>query len=108
MFGVLKVPLADLSVHMVELSPTLSAIQEQTLLGNPKAASSVEQSSTDFSMDCEGPYKSCVLQSGTTVSWYRNLKEVPLGQCASVTLSTIISSTEVQTCEVSSSADVLL
>ena len=80
-FGVLKVPLADLSVHMVELSPTLSVIQEQTLLGNPAAATTVEQLSTDFSMDCEGPYKSCVLQSGTTVSWYRNLKEVPLGQC---------------------------
>ena len=80
MFGVLKIPLADLSVHMVELSPTLSAIQEQTLLGNPAAASTIEQSSTDLSTDCEGPYKSCVLQSGTTVSWYRNLKEVPLGQ----------------------------
>ena len=84
-------PLADLSVHMVELSPT----QEQTLLGNPKTANAIEQSSTDFSMDCEGPYKSCVLQSGATVSWYCNLKEVPLGQrCVSVMLSTIISSSE--------------
>ena len=107
-FGVLKVPLADLSVYMVELSPTLSAIQEPTLLGNPKAANAIEQSSTDFSMDCEGPYKSCVLQSGTTVTWYHNLKEVPLGQCVSVMLSTIISSTENQTCEISSIADVLL
>ena len=80
MFGVLKVPLADLSVHMVELSPTLSAIQEQTLLGNPAAASSVEQLSADPSIDHEGPYKNCVLESGTTVSWYRTLKEVPLGQ----------------------------
>ena len=107
-FGVLKVPLADLSVHMVELSPTLSAIQEQTLLGNPKATNAIEQSSTDFSMSCKGPYKSCVLQSGATVSWYHNLKEVPLGQCVSVMLSTITSSTEAQTCEVSSIVNVLL
>ena len=80
MFGVLKVPLADLSVHMVELSPTLSAIQEQTLLGNPAASNTVEQLPTDLSRDHEGPYKSCVLQSGATVSWYCNLKEVPIGQ----------------------------
>ena len=79
MFGVLKVPLANLSVHLVELSPTLSTIQEQTLLGNPAATNSIEQP-TDISADCEGPYKSCVLQSGVTVSWYRDLKEVPLGQ----------------------------
>ena len=80
MFGVLKVPLANLTVHLVELSPTLSAIQEQTLLGNSVATNSVAQFPTDVSADCEGPYKSCVLQSGVTVSWYRNLKEVPLGQ----------------------------
>ena len=80
MFSVLKVPLANLSVHMVELSPTLSAIQEQTLLSNSGAAGNVQQLPTDHSIDHEGPYKSCVLQSGTTVSWYRNLKEVPLGQ----------------------------
>ena len=80
MFSILKVPLADLS-DIVELSSTLSGIQEQTLLGNPKPASTAEQSSTDFSMDCEGPYKSCILQSGNTVSWYHNLKE---GQCVSV------------------------
>ena len=80
MFGVLKVPLANLTVHLVELSPTLSAIQEQTLLGNPAATNSVVQFPTDVSADCEGPYKSCVLQSGVTVSWYHNLKEIPLGQ----------------------------
>ena len=80
MFSVLKVPLANLSVHLVELSPTLSAIQEQTLLGNPTAANNIEQLPADVSADCEGPYKSCVLQSGVTVSWYHDLKEVPLGQ----------------------------
>ena len=80
MFSVLKVPLTDLSVHMVELSPTLSNIQKQTLLGNPVSANAVEQSTSDLSTDFEGPYKSCVLQSGATVSWYHDLKEVPLGQ----------------------------
>ena len=80
MFSVLKVPLANLSLHMVELSPALSSIQEQTLLGNPPPANAVEQFTNDLSTDCEGPYKSCVLQSGATVSWYRDLKEVPLGQ----------------------------
>ena len=80
MFSVLKVPLTDLLVHMVELSPTLSNIQEQTLLGNPVPANAVEQSASDLSTDFEGPHKSCVLQSGATVSWYHDLKEVPLGQ----------------------------
>ena len=61
MFGVLKVPLANLSVHLVELSPALSAIQERTLLGNPPGGNTAEQLPTELPTHSEGPYKSCTL-----------------------------------------------
>jgi len=71
----LKVPVNGLSVHLVELSPALCDIQEQTLINTTRVA----QPSLDLPPDHEGPYKTCKLSSGASVSWYRELNEVPTG-----------------------------
>jgi len=71
----LKVPVDGLSVRLVELSPALCDIQEQTLTGTTHAV----QPSLNLPPEHEGPYKSCELPSGASVSWYRELNEVPKG-----------------------------
>ncbi|XP_065919348.1 protein arginine methyltransferase NDUFAF7, mitochondrial-like isoform X2 [Dysidea avara] len=74
-FEMLKVPVDGLSVHLVELSPALCGIQEETLTGTTHVA----QPSLDLPPDHEGSYRSCKLPSGASVSWYRELNEVPTG-----------------------------
>ena len=75
MFGTLKVPVDGLSAHLVELSPALRKIQEQILTGTTHVA----QPSHDLPPDQEGSRKSCKLSSGASVTWCRELNEVPTG-----------------------------
>ncbi|XP_077443551.1 protein arginine methyltransferase NDUFAF7, mitochondrial isoform X2 [Stigmatopora argus] len=60
---------ASVSLHLVEVSPLLSGLQAQTLLGTDQ-----EQIRDDAPV-----YKSGRTQAGTPVSWYRRLDDVPPG-----------------------------
>ncbi|KAM4528675.1 protein arginine methyltransferase NDUFAF7, mitochondrial isoform 2-T2 [Fundulus diaphanus] len=59
---------ASVSVHLVEVSPTLSRVQAQTLTGNR----SQEASSED-----DPVYRRGETAAGFPVSWYRRLEDVP-------------------------------
>lgn len=58
------------SLHLVEVSPKLSQLQEEKLTGNP--------GTTDADTD-SAPYKSVKSRHGQEVSWYKDLREVPKG-----------------------------
>ncbi|XP_052275221.1 protein arginine methyltransferase NDUFAF7, mitochondrial-like isoform X2 [Dreissena polymorpha] len=63
----------ELSLHLVELSETLSRMQEEKLSATPEKVSDTTASS-------EGPhYKSCVSKYGPKVFWYRDVRDVPAG-----------------------------
>lgn len=69
-FGQLRSVLghASVSVHLVEVSPTLSLIQAQTLTsGHQEAAEDQEV------------YRRGETAEGLPVSWYRSLEDVPEG-----------------------------
>ncbi|XP_033734268.1 protein arginine methyltransferase NDUFAF7, mitochondrial-like isoform X2 [Pecten maximus] len=59
------------SLHMVEVSPKLSKLQEEKLTGNPGMNVEVDVDST--------PYKSVKSKHGPEVSWYKDLRDVPKG-----------------------------
>ena len=63
----------ELSLHLVELSETLSRMQEEKLSATPEKVSDTTASSG-------GPhYKSCVSKYGPKVFWYRDVRDVPAG-----------------------------
>ena len=61
-----------ISLHLVEVSPTLGQIQEAKLTGQD-VGDIVEDS------DCVGAYRTATSKYGIDVSWYRNLVDVPQG-----------------------------
>ncbi|XP_071795562.1 protein arginine methyltransferase NDUFAF7, mitochondrial-like isoform X1 [Asterias amurensis] len=65
-----------LSLHLVEVSPKMSQLQEEKLTGRPgsRDASSKVEDSTE-----EKAYKSVQSKTGVPVSWYRRLQDVPKG-----------------------------
>ncbi len=81
--------LTGLTVHLVEASPALSVIQQQTLTESSatpphNSATPPLDSATPSpdSVTSSSPYQSCTLESygGVEVHWYRNLEEVPKGK----------------------------
>ena len=66
-----------LSLHLVEVSPKMSQLQEEKLTGRPgsRDASSKVEDSTE-----EKAYKSVQSKTGVPVSWYRRLQDVPKGR----------------------------
>ncbi|XP_077594754.1 protein arginine methyltransferase NDUFAF7, mitochondrial isoform X2 [Stigmatopora nigra] len=74
-FGQLRSVLsaASVSLHLVEVSPLLSGLQAQTLLGTePDRAADRIRDDTPI-------YRSGRTRAGTPVSWYRRLDDVPPG-----------------------------
>ncbi|XP_012729818.2 protein arginine methyltransferase NDUFAF7, mitochondrial isoform X2 [Fundulus heteroclitus] len=59
---------ASVSVHLVEVSPTLSRVQAQTLTGNRSQTASSED---------DPVYRRGETAAGFPVSWYRRLEDVP-------------------------------
>lgn len=73
-FGQLRSVLgqASVSVHLVEVSPTLSLIQAQTL-------TSAEHSGHQVAAEDQEVYRRGETAEGLPVSWYRRLEAVPSG-----------------------------
>lgn len=63
---------ASVSVHLVEVSPTLSLIQAQTL-------TTAEHSGHQVAADDQEVYRRGETAEGLLVSWYRRLEDVPAG-----------------------------
>ncbi|XP_052767099.1 protein arginine methyltransferase NDUFAF7, mitochondrial-like [Mya arenaria] len=61
-----------LSVHLVEVSVTLSRLQEEKLSATPDQPA-------PSSKEGELHYKSCLSKYGPCVYWYRDIKDVPAG-----------------------------
>ncbi|XP_060081637.1 protein arginine methyltransferase NDUFAF7, mitochondrial-like [Ylistrum balloti] len=61
------------SLHLVEVSPKMSQLQEEKLTGNP---GKVVEGDVD---NVEPPYKTAKSRHGPNVSWYKDLREVPKG-----------------------------
>lgn len=78
---------SKLSLHLVEVSPALSVIQEKNLTGNHKNDQEkqcivTDDRSTDREGGSELCYKKCVTQNGTPVSWYRAIQDISYtGNC---------------------------
>ena len=85
------------SLHMVEVSPKLSEMQQEKLSGTPASQCNSDATNPTEGRPCvpgqnqstitgaeEMPssdklYKSCQSKHGVPVSWYRNLQDVPQG-----------------------------
>ncbi|XP_066533442.1 protein arginine methyltransferase NDUFAF7, mitochondrial [Hoplias malabaricus] len=61
---------AEVSVHLVEVSPKLSQVQAECLSGEHTRVSSSED---------EAVYRSGTTNTGLTISWYRTVEDVPRG-----------------------------
>ncbi|KAL5463553.1 hypothetical protein EMCRGX_G032458 [Ephydatia muelleri] len=70
-FGQFKQTHQKVSLHLIEMSPAMSRLQEETLTGN--------KSTSAPSAELISPYKSCTLASGVEVHWYLSVKDVPKG-----------------------------
>ncbi len=72
----LKSILNGLTIHLVEASPALSSIQQQTLTES-RASTHPPNNAPPSS-----PYQSCRLEahSGVEVHWYKKLEDVPKGE----------------------------
>ena len=79
----LKSILEGLTLHLVEASPALSAIQHHTLqeLKDKHTPPLGPTSLTGDEVPSSIPYKTCILDnhSGVEASWYQRLEEVPQG-----------------------------
>ena len=81
--------LDGLSLHLVEASPVLSNLQEQTLLkthSNHSSFSLSAESGAHSSPDDISPYKTTSVD-GVKVSWYKHLQDVPHGEFTSPSTS---------------------
>ena len=66
---------ADMSLHLVEVSPKMSAMQAAKLTDN------VPVESSDTEMDENKiPYRQAISKTGVPVSWYTHLSQVPKGE----------------------------
>ncbi|PFX32758.1 NADH dehydrogenase [ubiquinone] complex I, assembly factor 7 [Stylophora pistillata] len=66
---------SKLSLHLVEVSPALSEIQEKILTVNHRYDQE-KQNVTDREDGSDLCYKKCVTRSGTPVSWYRGIQDI--------------------------------
>ncbi|XP_078350721.1 protein arginine methyltransferase NDUFAF7, mitochondrial-like [Oculina patagonica] len=75
---------SKVSLHLVEVSPALSEIQEKTLTGrlpnNHQNQEERQENTTDGTLQSNEDlcYKRHVTQTGIPVSWYRAVQDVPL------------------------------
>ncbi|XP_072032555.1 protein arginine methyltransferase NDUFAF7, mitochondrial-like isoform X2 [Amphiura filiformis] len=64
------------SLHLVEVSPKMSAMQEAKLTG----AATSEGSDAETNPNMDGiPYRTAISQTGVPVSWYTHISQVPKG-----------------------------
>ncbi len=72
----LKSILNGLTIHLVEASPALSSIQQQTLTESPASTPPPNDAPPS------SPYQSCRLEAhgGVEVHWYKKLEDVPRGE----------------------------
>ncbi len=69
-----------ISLHLVEVSPKLSAMQEAKLTG----ASISEDSYTEMNPTIDDiPYRTTISHTGVPVSWYSHISQVPKGRWTS-------------------------
>ncbi|XP_038074573.1 protein arginine methyltransferase NDUFAF7, mitochondrial-like isoform X2 [Patiria miniata] len=76
----------SLSLHLVEVSPKMSQLQEDKLTGRQGSRTDTEEPEVNHdspadrcSLDSGAAYKTSISKTGVPVSWYRSLKEVPKG-----------------------------
>nr|XP_012136627.1 PREDICTED: NADH dehydrogenase [ubiquinone] complex I, assembly factor 7 homolog isoform X1 [Megachile rotundata] len=72
-FKQLKV-LSDVSVHLIEISPTLSSIQAKTLCKTTKEYDTV---TNNFDQNVIPYYREGVTEDGINVYWYRSVMDLP-------------------------------
>ncbi|XP_074630335.1 protein arginine methyltransferase NDUFAF7, mitochondrial-like isoform X1 [Acropora palmata] len=84
-FGKFAELLNNISLHLVEVSPTLSGIQESTLTGgshndtkNEKQSGATRSTAFENEVGSDLCYKRCITQGGVPVSWYRAIQDAPL------------------------------
>ncbi|XP_067681728.1 protein arginine methyltransferase NDUFAF7, mitochondrial-like [Haliotis asinina] len=70
----------NVSLHLVEVSPALSDIQESKLSGKKLEQIQAEASTRSPDTASEGGhYKQCISKYGQPVYWYQSLQDVPYG-----------------------------
>ena len=74
---------SKISLHLVEISPALSNMQAIKLVGEPDSDEDDSSKSTKKSdtveSDGDGPYRQETSKYGPSVSWYKDLSQVPEG-----------------------------
>lgn len=64
----------DLSLHLVEVSPKLSQIQQETICGSNTRPT---QAVRELDAKPAGCYKALITNDGIPIFWYNSLEDVP-------------------------------